>query len=256
MAFHGKPIVAHRIAPFVWPQFILAAALERVAKRFDPGKENNPFCYADTHAGPGRIPIELATAPYFPDTANQIYWATIAGQKFPGHHPGSWVTASRVLGDIFSSDDGFEIDVNDIDPQALEQAKTHHESGRLRLWSHDWFKFLRDRLSMSRPPHFVFIDPPPDDPRGPDFAINAALLLDTVKCPYLMTYNQPVPQYVINLIGRTAVELHTGSNCTGVILGGGAESILLSLLPDLGKIAVGLDGTFAIQSPSNDDYII
>ena len=256
MAFHGKPVLSYGIAPFVWPQFILAAALERIAGRFDLGKSGNAFCYADTHAGPGRIPIELASAPFFPSVANQVYWTTIAGQKFPGHHPGSWVTASRVLGDIFPSDDDYEIDVNDIDPLALEQAKTHHESGRLRLWSHDWFKFLRDRLSMSRPPHFIFIDPPPDDPRGPDFAVNAALLLDTVKCPYLMTYHQPMPQYIINLIGRMAVEVHGEQSCTGVILGGGAETVLLSLLPDLGKFAEGLNGTFAIQSPNNDDYTI
>lgn len=243
-------------ASFIWPQFILAAALTRIASRFDISTATNAFCYADTHAGPGRIPSTQSEPFDHPDIINTSYFKSLSPLLGADIHPGSWVTAARVLQSIFANSDDYELDVNDIDPSVLEQAKLNHETGRLRLWSHDWFKFLRDRLSMARPPNFVFIDPPPNDPRGPGFAVNAALLLDTVKCPYLMTYNEPIPQYVINLIGRTAVEITIGSQCTGVVLGGGAEAILLSILPDLKQLTKFLSGEFAIQTPRNDDYTI
>ena len=172
------------LAPLFWSQFILAAALERVAKRFAMGSGNDPFCYADTHAGPGVNPLPVPVTSLLPQLGSQTYFGLL---KQTHTLPGSWVVAERVLGTIFSDADDYEIDINDISPLALEQARTHHHSGRLRLWSHDWYKFLRDRLSMARPPHFVFIDPPADDPRGPEFAINAALLLDTLHCPDLIT---------------------------------------------------------------------
>ena len=245
--------MSHNAASFVWPQFILGAALERVARRFGDGAADQAFCYADTHAGPGVVSGALPKLPA--SLVNSVYLQTLSGNG-GGDHPGSWITAARVLRSVFPHEDGYDLDINDIDPEALAQAKVRHETGRLRLWSHDWFKFLRSRLSMARPPHFVFIDPPPDDPRGPEFAVNAALLLDTVKCPYVMTYHDPMPQYVINLIGRTAVEIVQASSCTGVVLGGGAETVLLSILPDLKLLAQALDGAFAVLTPRNDDYTI
>lgn len=240
----------------LWSQFILAAALDRIAGRFAAERGTDVFCYADTHAGPGLAPFERDSAAFNGEFVNQAYPQAVALSPDNAPHPGSWVIAERVLGRIFPDADDFEIDVNDIDSKALDRAKVNHESGRLRLWSYDWFKFLRSRLAMARPPNFVFIDLPDDDPRGPEFAINAALLLDTVKCPFLIATTRPTPQFSVNLIGRTILELTVREHCLGAILGGGAETILLPLLPDLRKIATLLNGGFTIHTPHDDDYTI
>ena len=232
---------------------MLAAALDRIARRFAEQPQADAFCYADTHAGPGIISLDVDSTPLPTTLSNQTYSNILDRDKY---WPGSWIVATRVLHRIFSASEDYELDVNDISPQILEQAKYHYETGRLRLWRHDWFKFLRDRLAMARPPNFVFIDPPDDDPRGPDIAVNAALLLDTIKCPYVLTTCGAMPQNIINLIGRTAVELCIGDLTFGSILGGGAETVLLSLLPDLELLAKFLNGTLAIHSPRNDDYTI
>ena len=241
-------------ADILWSQYLLAAALDHVARR-STGK--NPFCYVDTHAGPG---ISNGTGGDIQFLNSQIQrftnrvWFDALAQTSP-NHPGSWVVASRVLSGIPHLVGNFEIDANDIDPLAAQRMDVHRETGRVRIWSQDWFVFLRDRINSPRPVDFVFIDPPRDDPRGPAYAVDAALLLDTLARPYMITYPDRAPQDVIDVIGRTALEFDGGGG-NGVILGGGAQGILMPLLPDLRELAALLGGQVSVRTPSNDDYII
>jgi hypothetical protein len=245
----------------IWTHFILAAALVRTANAVmgRAGEAEVLFSYADTHAGPGRLdaPAQLgAVAAARDEFTNTAYHQALEGGR---PYPGSWVLAARVLDrpELF-----FECDANDIDEAVITAAKANRESGWTRLWSHDWFLFLRNRLAMASRPHFVLIDPPPNDPRGPGYAIDAAILLDTMGLPYMVSY--PVgdpkdpPQDAIDQIGRTGLELHVGDWGYGVLLGGGAESVVLDALPDLRRLAGLLGGTLATRLPRapTDDYCI
>ena len=247
----------------LWSQFILAVALARSARalvdRARPDDGEVVFSYADTHGGSGRIepPALLAEVlarradfamPFLHDAL------TPAGTG----HPGSWVLAGRVLASLKLPQLGFEADVNDIDPAAIDAAKSHREIGWTRFWSHDWFQFLRNRVAMLSRPHFVFIDPPPDDPRGPGYAIDAAILLDTLGVPYMVSYPVESPQDPIDQIGRTGLELHIGDWGCGVLLGGGGEAVVLDALSDLRLLAGLLGGELVVRlpRPPMDDYCI
>ena len=247
-------------AAVLWPHFILAAALGHVAKVYVPSSDSEPFCYMDTHAGTGRLP--LASADISPlwrrrrAFANSLYCDALHGLPADGEYPGSWVLAARVLANITAITDEFEVDVNDIDPLTAAHINSNREQGRLRVWNHDWFAFLRTRLSMRKSTGFVFIDPPPDDPRGPNYAVDAALLLDTLTIPYLVTYRGRAPQDVIDMVGRTVLECDGVVGAVGVILGGGAQAVLLSILPDLRELAGILGGRLSVRTPVNEDFTI
>ncbi len=149
-----------------------------------------------------------------------------------------------------------EIDVNDIDSDLMARARKYREGTWTRFWSHDWFLFLRSHLSLRAAPNFVFIDPPPGDARGPSYAIDAAILLETLKVPFMISYAADRAQEPIDEIGRTGLELVTLEDESGVLLGGGAEGLLLDILPDLRRLADLLGGTFRARLPRYDDYSI
>lgn len=250
----------------IWNQFILAAALTRTARRVLEGRsedadDNARFSYADTHAGGGRLPKPAAMAALLArrDRFKTQAWFDAAGKGEA--HPGSWVLAGRLIHALGGLD--FEADVNDIDVAVIEGAKANRETGWVRFWSHDWFSFLRHRFILEPRPDFVFIDPPPDDPRGPGYAMDAAILLDTLDTPYMVAY--PVdapggakPQTVIDQIGRSGLELRGAGLERGVLLGGGAETVVLDILADLRSLAESLGGEFSVRLPSPpvDDYCI
>ena len=247
-------------ASIIWSHFLLAASLEKVARSFSRRREDDGFCYLDTHAGAGRVPISGVVLDsvwqHREAFLNHAYFNALNYAGTEGRAAGSWVLASRVLARSVDIFDEFELDVNDIDPTLVGQIQSNREEGRIRLWSQDWFTFLRTRLNMEKSTDFVFIDPPRDDPRGPKYAIEAALLLDALSIPYLVTYPDRAPQDVINEIGRTVIECEHGDSCSGVILGGGAQSVLLSLLPDLRELAGILGGQLSVRIPRNEDFTI
>jgi hypothetical protein len=242
----------------LWTQFILAAALGRCVRvRADGGEAEAVFCYTDTHAGVGRLarrpePLDrlLAARGEFSD---RHFFAA----QDDGPAAGSWVLAARVMETASDGRLAWDIDVNDIDPHVIEQAPAYREgSGRVRFWSHDWFQYLRARLSIANLPDFVFIDPPPDDARGPGYAIDAAILLDTLAVPYMVSYPAAACQDSIDQIGRTGLELHRGEAAHGVLLGGGAETATLHILKDLRRLAALLGGECVVRLPRSDDYTI
>lgn len=248
----------------LWNQFILSAALARMVRPLAEcaGEDLTVFSYTDTHAGTGRLAGPL---PVFADLlkgrsafANQALFAAFPWSEAPADHPGSWVLAGRVLAALGGPRLAVEMDVNDIDPAIMEQGKAHREQGWVRLWSHDWFLFLRSRLGRPERPHFVFIDPPSDDARGPAYGIDAAILLDTMAVPYMLSYPVTQAQSAIDQIGRTGLELHVAGqdNGIGVLLGGGAETVLLDIIADLRGLAELLGGSFAARLPHSDDYVI
>lgn len=249
----------------IWAQFILAAALARAARarveRAPADGGEVVFSYADTHGGSGRgappalLPSVLERQG---DFVSQSFHAAM--RRPAAGHPGSWVLAGRVLADLGIPRLAFEADVNDIAPEVIAAAKDNRELGWTRFWSHDWFQFLRNRVAMASRPHFVFIDPPPDDPRGPGYAIDAAILLDTLGVPYMVSYPVESPQAPIDEIGRTGLELHRadcGLGC-GVLLGGGGEAVVLDVLADLRHLADLLGGELVVRLPRPlvDDYCI
>ncbi|SEH48557.1 hypothetical protein [Magnetospirillum fulvum] len=252
----------------LWTQFILAAALARsalAARDLDPAAEEVAFSFADTHAGCGCVPppaglgrVVDRRADFAARTFHDAVAAPLAGCE---GHPGSWVLAGRVLRQVGVA---VEIDVNDIDTAQIARAQANREGGWVRFWSHDWFRFLRSRVAMPRRPDFVFIDPPPDDPRGPGYAIDAAILLETLAIPYMITYPAQGAQSAIDQIGRLGLELvrdgHGPSGRgQGAVLGGGAETVVLDVLGDLGRLAPLLGGRFAPRlprPPAADDYCI
>ncbi len=242
----------------LWPQFILAAALERMGRdHADGSRSGETLCYVDTHAGGGRIAPPMPHLSRVLDRRDgflsQAFFAAVTRVPADWGYPGSWVLAAEALAAIPVE---YEIDINDLSDAAIEQARQNQRIGRIRYWCHDWFKFLRSRLTMLRPPHFVFIDPPHDSD-GASLAMDAAILLDTLKIPYMATYATEAQDETIDLIGRTALELTWGRDrTTGVILGGGAERVALRLLRDLELLAECLDGQFLIRTPHNDDFII
>ncbi|MDO8606939.1 MAG: hypothetical protein Q7R40_10415 [Phaeospirillum sp.] len=248
----------------LWTQFILAAAVARTARALldrapaatSASDSELLFSYADTHGGSGRIepPAMLAAVlAHGRDFTTPCFHAAMTAT--PGH-PGSWVLAGRVIGGLPRL--AFEADVNDIAPEVIAAAKDNREVGWTRFWSHDWFQFLRNRIAMANRPHFVFIDPPPDDPRGPGYAIDAAILLDTLGIPYMVSYPVESPQDPIDQIGRTGLELHRDGWGCGVLLGGGGETVVLDVLADLHRMAAVLGGEFIVRlpRPPADDYCI
>jgi len=246
----------------IWNQFILARALARVARAAAEPEDGDSFtfCYTDTHAGSGRIagPLTyldkvLARRGAF---LTQDFFKALSPALPDDGHPGSWVLAGRVMQEVDGNRVAFEIDVNDIDKDLIAAAPLHQEQLRARFWSHDWFLFLRSRLTMANPPNFVFIDPPPDDARGPAYAIDAAILLDTLGVPYMVSYPVAASQEPINQIGRTGLELQATDGGGGVLLGGGAENVLLDILPDMRLLAEILGGGFHVRLPQNIDYVI
>lgn len=246
----------------LWNQFILAAAVARMARPVaeTAGDDLVYFSYTDTHAGCGRLPGPL---PYVADIieghgrfSNRHWFAAVPGPLPPEQHPGSWVVAGRVLASVGGPQLAIEMDVNDLDPPTMEAAKAARERGWVRLWSHDWFLFLRSRLGRPERPHFVFIDPPADDPRGPAYAIDAAILMDAMNVPYMVSYPVRQCQEAIDQIGRTGLELALPDGGCGVLLGGGAEQVLLDVISDLRVLAEILGGTFVPRLPSLVDYSI
>ena len=249
-------------AAVLWPQFTLAAALHRVGlvhkdKGGVNGEVTEAFCYVDTHAGGGQITPPYPHLARFKDRRHSFTHTSFADalDSLPPErgYPGSWVLAAQVL---MGLDMDFDIDINDLSSEALDQARQNQQIARIRYWSHDWFKFLRTRLSMAHPPNFVFIDPPHHED-GTAYILDAALLLDTIRVPYMATYSSIPRQEVIDTIGRSGLELHWGGkHCCGILLGGGAERIVLPLLPDLRFLANCLEGQFHIRTPHNDDFTI
>lgn len=247
----------------LWTQFILAAALARAATTACQGESSAAevsFSFADTHAGCGCIArpsgLDMVQAERANFTGTAFHEAVATSLAGCEGHPGSWVLAARVLG---ASGVAVEIDVNDIDPAQIARAQANREGGWVRFWSHDWFRFLRSRVAMPRRPDFVFIDPPPDDPRGPGYAIDAAILLETLAIPYMITYPAQGAQAAIDQIGRLGLELFRDEGGQGAVLGGGAETVVLDVLGDLGRLAPLLGGRFAPRlprPPAADDYCI
>jgi hypothetical protein len=245
----------------IWNQFILAVALTRTAQaaRDNHRGAERRFSYADTHAGSGRLAPPAGLGPVLACRKDFFFKAWFDAMGGEGY-PGSWVLVGRLITSLGGLD--FEADVNDIDPAAIEAAKLHREGGWVRFWSHDWFSFLRHRFVLEPQPGFVFIDPPSDDPRGPGYAMDAALLLDTLDTPYMITYAVTSPgadpQDVIDQIGRTGLELHGAGPGRGVLLGGGAEKVVLDILGDLRTLAGVLGGDLSVRlpSPPPDDYCI
>lgn len=256
MEFDGNDIL--------WNHFILAAALTRVAGRVaeramrDDEECRPAFRYADTHSGCGRLPRPARLTAAL-ETLPGSAWASHVDAA-AGDYAGSWLLAGRVVAGLDAAD--FEADINDIDCALIETAKGRREAGWVRFWSYDWFLFLRNRLSMEPRPHLVFIDPPADDPRGPNYAIDAALLLDTLGLPYLVTYpvdaEGAVPQEAIDQIGRSGLELVGAGPGRGVLVGGGAETVVLDILSDLRLLAQALGGELQVRLPRPpvDDYCI
>ncbi|OAN47992.1 hypothetical protein A6A04_04325 [Paramagnetospirillum marisnigri] len=245
----------------IWTHFILAAAVARSARavtdRASADEAEVPFCYADTHGGRGRLRRTSVVETVLAAEAEfGCRWFHDAVRE-TDCYPGSWVLAGRVVADLPRA--VFEADVNDHDPQVIDLAKANRENGWVRFWSHDWFLFLRNRISMPSRPHFVFIDPPADDHRGPGYAIDAAILLDTLGIPYMVSYAVDDPQDPIDQIGRSGLELWRGEWGFGVMLGGGAEAVVLDVLGDLKRLADVLEGDFTMRLPkaaASDDYII
>ena len=253
----------HGGAGIIWNQFILGAALARIARPLlerDPDGGEIRFSYADTHAGCGRITAPQLLSPVTArqgEFASRVWFDALeSGEGFPG----SWVLAARIAEALPRI--AFEADINDLDLAVIEAAKGCRHSGWIRFWSHDWFTFLRNRIAMEPRPHFVFIDPPPDDPRGPGYAIDAAILLDTLGIPYLVTYPveapQAPPQEAIDQIGRSGLEVQGAGLGHGVLLGGGAEAVVLDILADLRLLAATLGGELLVRLPRaiEDDYVI
>jgi hypothetical protein len=246
----------------LWNHFILARALGRLARTTAAQVTDGaiPFCYVDTHAGSGRI---VPPNPYLhrvleqrKSFASDDYFLGLEPALANGDHPGSWVVAGRVIGAAGGDRLVVEIDVNDIDSALVSQGRANREGTWVRFWSRDWFSFLRSHLSLTAAPNFIFIDPPPSDARGPGYAIDAALLLETLKIPYMVSYSAGTPQEAIDQIGRTGLELVTADGGSGVLLGGGGETVLLDILPDLRLLAGLLDGSFLARLPRFDDYSI
>lgn len=245
----------------LWTHFILAAAVARcartMAERAPASLDEVVFSYTDTHAGSGALIRTSAVDPVLAARAafsSRWFHDSIAESD---SYPGSWVLAGRVVAGLPRV--VFEADVNDLDPALIELAKSNRENGWVRFWSHDWFQFLRNRITMAARPHFVFIDPPLDDHRGPAYAIDAAILLDTLGIPYMVSYQVDSPQDHIDQIGRTGLELYRGQWGFGVLLGGGAEAVLMDVLGDLKVLAELLEGEFTIRLPGAapaDDYCI
>jgi hypothetical protein len=219
-----------------------------------------PFCYVDTHAGSGRIhrpsPYIERLIEHRRSFSNDAYFAGLEPILPEDGHPGSWVLAGRVVNAVAGDQLVVEIDVNDIDAKLVAEAKGNREGTWVRFWSGDWFSFLRSHLSLTAAPNFVFIDPPPDDARGPGYAIDAALLLETMKVPYMVSYSSSAAQEPIDQIGRTGLELVGSDIGAGVLLGGGGETLLLDILPDLRRLAGLLDASFKLRLPRHDDYSI
>ncbi|MBC7905269.1 MAG: hypothetical protein H7Y60_00790 [Rhodospirillaceae bacterium] len=246
----------------LWNQFILAAALARMARPVaeNAGDDLVYFSYTDTHAGAGRLDGPLTHVAEMIEHhgrfSNRSWFAAVPGPLPPAEHPGSWVLAGRVLASAGGAQLAIEMDVNDLDPAVMEVAKAARERGWVRLWSHDWFLFLRSRLGRPERPHFVFIDPPADDPRGPAYAIDAAILMDTMGVPYMVSYPLRGCQTAIDEIGRTGLELVLPEGGHGALLGGGAETVLLDVISDLKVLAEILGGEFVPRLPSAVDYSI
>lgn len=247
----------------LWNQFILAAAVARMARPVveKAGDDLVYFSYTDTHAGPGGLPGPLPAAAAVIENhgrfANRAWFAAVPGPLPPVSHPGSWVVAGRVLASVGGQQLAIEMDVNDLDPAMMEAAKAARERGWVRLWSHDWFLFLRSRLGRPERPHFVFVDPPADDPRGPAYGIDAAILMDTMGVPYMLSYPARGCQAAIDQVGRTGLELTLADgNGFGVMLGGGAETALLDVISDLPVLAELLGGEFLPRLPATVDYAI
>lgn len=254
-------IADHRVT--LWNQFILAAAIARLARPVaeKAGDDLVYFSYTDTHAGAGALSGPLPKVAEIIENhgrfANRSWFAAVPGPLPPDPHPGSWVVAGRVLAAVGGPQLAIEMDVNDLDPAVMEAAKAARERGWVRLWSHDWFLFLRSRLNRPEPPHFVFIDPPSDDPRGPAYGIDAAILMDTLGVPYMLSYPVRGCQAAIDQVGRTGLELvlPDGSG-HGALLGGGAETALLDIISDLRELAAILGGAFVPRLPETVDYAI
>ncbi|HLO74820.1 MAG TPA: hypothetical protein VK196_00010 [Magnetospirillum sp.] len=247
----------------LWNQFILAAAVARLARPVaeKAGDDLVYFSYTDTHAGPGVIkgplPAVNAVIEHHGRFSNRAWFAAVPGPTAPEIHPGSWVVAGRVLASVGGPQLAIEMDVNDLDPAAMEAGKAARERGWVRLWSHDWFLFLRSRLGRPELPHFVFVDPPADDPRGPAYGIDAAILMDTVGVPYMLSYPLRGCESAIDQIGRTGLELALpDGDGYGVLLGGGAETALLDVISDLPVLAEILGGKFVPRLPATTDYAI
>ncbi len=247
----------------LWNQFILAAALARMARPVAEraGDDLVYFSYTDTHAGAGALPGPLPHVAEIIENhgrfANRSWFAAVPGPLAPDAHPGSWVLAGRVLASVGGPQFAIEMDVNDLDPVVMETAKAARERGWVRLWSHDWFLFLRSRLNRPERPHFVFIDPPADDPRGPAYAVDAAILMDTMGVPYMVSYPLAGCQGPIDQIGRTGLEFVTADGTGhGAMLGGGAETALLDVISDLRVLAEILGGEFNPRLPGTVDYSI
>ncbi|MDR3436870.1 hypothetical protein [Telmatospirillum sp.] len=246
----------------LWNHFILARALGRTARLAASRAVDGaiPFGYVDTHAGSGCIDIPAS----FIDGLQQHRQSFTADDYFEalepafpdGTHPGSWVLAGRVIEAAGGQRLVVEMDVNDIDPVQVASARSNREGTWTRFWSHDWFLFLRTRLSLTGLPDFIFIDPPPGDARGPSYAIDAAILLEALKVPFMISYSIDASQEPIDQIGRTGLELTTAEGGAGIVLGGGAESALLDILPDLRRLAHLLGGSFRPRLPRGDDYSI
>jgi len=247
----------------LWNQFILAAALARMARPVAEQAVDDLvyFSYTDTHAGAGIVPGPLPFVAEMIEShgrfANRSWFSAVPGPLPPAGHPGSWVLAGRVLASVGGGQLAIEMDVNDLDPPTMEAAKAARERGWVRLWSHDWFLFLRSRLNRPERPHFVFVDPPADDPRGPAYAVDAAILMDTMGVPYMVSYPLTDCQGAIDQIGRTGLELllPDGSG-HGAMLGGGAETALLDVISDLRVLAEILGGEFVPRLPGTVDYSI
>lgn len=247
----------------LWNQFILAAAIARMARPVaeKAGDDLVYFSYTDTHAGAGALPGPLSLAGAMIEShgrfSNRHWFAAVPGPLPPDSHPGSWVLAGRVLASVGGPQLAIEMDVNDIDPATMEAAKAARERGWVRLWSHDWFLFLRSRLNRPERPHFVFVDPPADDPRGPAYGIDAAILMDTMAVPYMLSYPVRDCQRAIDQVGRTGLELILPDGTGfGVLLGGGAETALLDIISDLRVLGEILGGAFMPRLPETVDYAI
>lgn len=246
----------------LWNHFILARTVGRLARETARAARGGaiPFCYIDTHAGSGRLPrptplLERLHA-HRRDFLSDDYFLALEPPLDADGHPGSWLLAGRVAEAVAGGQLVVEIDVNDIDPLVVTEARGNREGTWVRFWSHDWFQFLRSHLSLKAGPNFVFIDPSDDDARGPAYAVDAAILLETLNVPYMITYAGGTPQEAIDQIGRPSLELDVNGVVQGAVLGGGAETVLLEILPDLRLLAGLLDGAFAARLPHYDDYSI